>query len=104
MAEKRKQERIDHKMKSEVHNPEGMTFSTTMNIGHGGVFISTPEPLEPGSEVELNLYFAKSEPIKLKGIVKWSKKKEDSEQDAIGMGVEFSEHPDSLLRQLKKIT
>ena len=89
MVEKRNSARIVTKVKSEVHSIDGMTFSTSADLSSGGIFISTPEPINIGSEVELSLYVpGKEEPFEIKGIVRWMREDENKKQKA-GMGIEF---------------
>ncbi|PKM83526.1 MAG: hypothetical protein CVU88_02480, partial [Firmicutes bacterium HGW-Firmicutes-13] len=44
MDDKRKSGRIKKSIKCEVYS-DGLTFSSTIDISDGGMFISTPEPL-----------------------------------------------------------
>ena len=90
MEDKRNSERLSKKLKSEVHSDEGMTFSTSVNVSEGGIFIATPEPLEEGTEVQLSVLTPDGESIDVKGVVKWIKA-EDSEDSKSGMGIEFKE-------------
>ena len=55
MDNKRVFDRKDTKLKSEVHSNDGMTFSNALNMSKGGIYISTPEPLEEGSEIMLSI-------------------------------------------------
>jgi uncharacterized protein (TIGR02266 family) len=103
MDNKRKQERVPASIKSEVHDEKIMTFSTTQNISHGGIFISTPEPLEIGSQIDLSLYLPGENPVSLKGVVRWTNEKEDdSVSSKCGMGIEFVDADDAALGILKK--
>ena len=87
MDEKRLHKRIRNSIKCEVHS-DGLTFSSTIDVGKGGIFISTPEPLLAESEVDLILYVPGGDPMELKARVKWVRD-EDSDEDKSGMGVEF---------------
>ncbi|MBN2041982.1 MAG: PilZ domain-containing protein [Spirochaetes bacterium] len=90
MNEKRQSPRIEKKFKSEVHSQDGMTFSTTIDMSSGGIFISTPEPVEIGSEVNLSIKLSNKEEIEIKGIVRWMDESEMKHGKA-GMGIEFVE-------------
>lgn len=94
MSENRKFERVSKQIKAEVHQPDGMTFSTSIDISIAGIFISTPEPHEPGTELNLALKTGDTDFINIKGIVRWIKDEldnDDNEQktNTLGMGIEF---------------
>lgn len=88
MAEKRKYNRVSKKCKSVVESMEGVTFSTARDISEGGMFISTPEPVHPGSTVDIEVYLSPEETITLKGTVRWIRKQEEGDKKA-GMGIQF---------------
>lgn len=88
MEEKRKHNRLQKRMKTEVHSDQGLTLSATFDLSSGGLFITTPEPMEEGSRVELALYVPGEEPINLKGVIRW-KREDESEDSKAGMGIEF---------------
>ncbi len=88
MSEKRKSERIKTTVKSEVVAEEHVSFSPSVDMSKGGIFISTPEPLENGSEVNMSIKLGSDEEIEVKGIVKW-RRHEESENGKAGMGIEF---------------
>ena len=107
MDEKRKYKRIPTTIKSEVHFDDGMTFSKSMDLSKGGLFISTPEPLNVGSEVSLSLQIPGEDPVDIKGVVKWVRESVDmanSESEKIGMGIEFSTLSEPELKRLRKLT
>ncbi len=88
MAEKRKYTRVQKKCKSVVESMEGVTYSTINDISEGGIFISTPEPIHPGSTVDVELCLSPEERITLKGTVRWIRIKEEDNKKA-GMGIQF---------------
>ncbi len=103
MAEKRKYNRVSKKCKSVVESMEGVTFSTAHDISEGGMFISTPEPVHPGSTVDIEVYLSPEETITLKGTVRWIRKQEEGDKKA-GMGIQFiptSKEIDKLKNILK---
>lgn len=103
MAEKRKYNRVSKKCKSVVESMEGVTFSTAHDISEGGIFISTPEPVHPGSTVDIEVYLSPEETITLKGTVRWVRKQEEGDKKA-GMGIQFiptSKEIDKLKKILK---
>ncbi len=102
MAENRRHKRMPKKIKSEVHIEDVMTFSSSQNLSHGGIFISTPEPVKAGTVIDLMLYIPDSEPIKIKGIVRWTRD-EDKPEEKSGMGIEFINASESELKDIKKI-
>jgi uncharacterized protein (TIGR02266 family) len=100
--EKRKQNRVGRKIKSEVHYDKGMTFSSSQDISHGGIFISTPQTVDIGSIIELSIYIPESEPIKIKGVVRWTRDEESGDKRA-GFGIEFVDANEDELKMIKKI-
>lgn len=102
MDEKRKSPRVEKKLKSEVHSLEGMTFSTSMDISTGGIFISTPEPVQIGSEVKLSVKLPDKEEFEVKGIVRWMAEN-DSKHGKSGMGIEFVELDDDQKKMINDI-
>lgn len=87
MSEKRSHQRVQKKIKSEVHSTDGMTFSTSLDVSNGGIFISTPEPLKVGEEVELILQIEEKESLSITGVVKWIGDEVKGKKH--GMGIEF---------------
>ncbi len=102
MEEKRKHARTRLKARSEVHFDEGMTFSRSLDLSNGGLFISTPEPLSEGSEVSLSLQIPGEDSVDIKGIVRWVRESEDDETKS-GMGIEFKDVSESDIENIKKI-
>jgi len=102
MKEKRKHERVSKTLKSEVHGPDAVTLSKSADLSNGGIFITTPEPLESGSQVEMSLYIPGEEPIRLKGVVMWKRENESDEQKA-GMGIEFLQLDGPDAEKIKKM-
>ena len=102
MENKRKFDRVDAKIKSEVHSKDGMTFSSTTDVSKGGIFISTPEPLNDDSEITLSLYIPGEEPVDVKGVVKWIRE-DETENKKSGMGIEFIGISEKELDKLKKL-
>jgi uncharacterized protein (TIGR02266 family) len=88
MSEKRKSERVKKWIKSEVHSDEHVSFSSSVDLSRGGIFISTPEPLNNGSEVNLSIHIPGHGELEVKGVVKWIRSEETSSNKA-GMGIEF---------------
>lgn len=63
----------------------------TRNISKGGTFIRTARPLDVGTEFVFALRIPNlPEPLRLRGIVKWTVTQEDATaQQPAGMGIEF---------------
>jgi len=88
MTEKRKNERVKKWIKSEVHSDEHISFSSSVDLSKGGIFISTPEPLNNGSQVNLSIHIPGNGEVEVKGIVKWIRS-DETDSDKAGMGIEF---------------
>ncbi|MGL4369877.1 MAG: PilZ domain-containing protein [Spirochaetota bacterium] len=101
MDNKRKQERVQKKIRSQVQGKDMMTYSATQDISAGGLFITTPDPIEPGTELDLTLKLPSGEKIDVKGIVRWTKD-EDKSGSRAGMGIEFISMKEADAEKIKK--
>lgn len=97
--EKRKNERINKKLKSEVHSEYSMTYSTSIDLSSGGIFISTPDPLANGTEVMISFKTPDDETVEIKGIVKWTA----DNNEKIGMGIEFVNLSENVRKHVMKM-
>ena len=102
MADKRKSERVKKWVKSEVHSDEHVTFSSSVDLSRGGIFISTPEPLNNGSEVNLSIHLPGHGEVEVKGIVKWIRA-DESDSEKAGMGIEFVNLSTDLKKKLDEV-
>ena len=98
MSEKRKEERIKKSIRSEVRSDEALTFSSAVDMSKGGIFISTPEPLDNGTNVELSIMMPGGE-VTVQGIVKWVRP-DGTGNDRAGMGIEFKNLDDETKKKL----
>lgn len=102
MSENRNFERVDYKIKSEVHGESHMTYSTSGNLSEGGIFINTPEPLAKGTELDLVLHTKLDENFTIKGIVCWTIE-EETACTKTGMGIQFTDldvHQQNMLKKM----
>lgn len=88
MSEHRKTQRINKKIKSEVRTADSITLSSSVDLSKGGIFISTPEPLGDGANVNLTIIIPGNGEIEVQGVVKWVRG-DESEKGKAGMGIEF---------------
>lgn len=96
MDNKRKEERISKSVKSEVRTDESMTYSSTVDLSKSGIFISTPEPLSEGAEINLSFTLPEGNSVDMKGVVRWIREDGDDSKKA-GMGIEFiGSSPDQI--------
>lgn len=102
MEEKRKHNRISVKVKSEVISEDGFTYSNTVDISKGGIFISTPEPIDIGSSLNLAIQIPGEDPVEIIGVVKWVRNSE-KEGERAGMGIEFADMNARQAESLKKL-
>jgi len=102
MSDKRKSERIRKGIKSEVISDEHVSFSSTVDLSKGGIFISTPEPLGSGSEVNMSIHIPGHGELEVKGVVKWVRS-DESESEKAGMGIEFVNVDSELKRKLEEL-
>ena len=99
MSDKRKNERIKKQVKSEVFSEEHVSFSSAVDLSKGGIFISTPEPLGNGSEVNMSIHIPGHGELEVKGVVKWVIENESGSEKA-GMGIEFTNLNSDLKKKL----
>ena len=104
MDERRKHRRIPEVIRSEVHDDSGMTFSKTVDVSQGGLFITTIEPLVLGTDVRLMLYIPGEDPVEVQGTVQWIKEGEDNGTTRSGMGIAFKEMHPVIQERLRKIS
>ncbi len=102
MKEKRKHDRLKVTVKSEVVFEEGFTYSNTVDVSKGGLFISTPEPIGIGSPISLAIQIPGENPVELSGVVKWVRN-EEKDGERAGMGIEFNDMGDERIDSLKKL-
>lgn len=102
MPDKRKEERIKKTIRSEVRSDEALTYSSTVDVSNGGIFISTPEPLKNGSKIELTITIPGDGEVNLNGLVKWIREDESGDMRA-GMGIEFQDMDASTKQKLGKL-
>ena len=73
----------------------------TENISEGGIFVSTLSPPDLGEVVELSVAVEGSEPITLKGTVRWHRTGEDGNPS--GCGVQFDAVDDNSRRTIEML-
>ncbi len=102
MSDKRKSERIKKDVKSEVIADEHVSFSSTVDLSKGGIFISTPEPLSKGSEVNMSIHIPGHGELEVKGVVKWVRA-DESDSEKAGMGIEFVDVSSDFKKKLEEV-
>jgi len=102
MSNNRKSERIKKEVKSEVIADEHVSFSSTVDLSKGGIFISTPEPLSKGSEVNMSIHIPGHGELEVKGVVKWVRA-DESDSEKAGMGIEFVNVSNDFKKKLEEV-
>lgn len=83
--------------------PEDLCRDYTENLSAGGTFVHTDRNLEINDLVSLQLSFPRLlAPIQLSGVVRWIRKNEENE-DGIGVGIEFTEFTESAREELASV-
>lgn len=100
MTEQRKTHRVHKRIKSEVRTDDSITLSSSVDLSRGGIFISTPEPLSDGSNVNLTILIPGNGEIEVQGVVKWMRDDETATGRA-GMGIEFVNVNSDISRKLE---
>ncbi len=89
------QERDDQRfqvfLNMEVLTPDGHIKALSSNVSDGGVFVTTPHHVEPGTMVTLKFKLPnRDEPLSLRGEVRWVQKDFDRERRKVpGFGAKF---------------
>jgi uncharacterized protein (TIGR02266 family) len=92
-----KERRGDIRAKLDLRVAYGTAFDVTttaymQDIGHGGVFVRTENPLEIGAHLDLEFTLPeKFRTIKAQATVAWSRKTEEGDLFPAGMGLEFTQ-------------
>jgi len=81
-------------------------LSFSKNISLGGMFLCTPEPLEPGSKVKLIFPVEEHYQAEVLAVVVWINRSPNVEE--IGMGVQFisplsSDLKESIMKDIKRV-
>ncbi len=98
MKKARKEPRAPLSVKVWYRTPDGKHFeSLTEGIGGGGLFIESSTQFPPGTEIEVefSLPDKPTERLRAKGEVVWVRTKPERYTFFPGMGVKFTEIPDS---------
>ena len=100
-AEKRQAIRMKLHAQVNLKSESNFFMGFTENISEGGVFVSTLSPPEMGDSVELSVGVDGSDPIDIKGIVRWHRTDEDG--NPTGCGVQFVDMADDVRRTLEML-
>lgn len=86
----RKETRVNKSLSLSFKDRQSFIKAYTGNIGKGGLFIRTEQPLKEGEQFLLKLQIPDlSEPIKVNCEVVWAREQSDIEKRPPGMGVKF---------------
>jgi len=102
MSDKRKTHRVKKTVKSEVRAEDSITLSSSVDLSKGGIFISTPEPLSNGSNVNLTIFIPGTGEVEVRGVVKWIRG-DESQGGKAGMGIEFIDVNEDISKKLDEL-
>jgi uncharacterized protein (TIGR02266 family) len=94
---RRAEERVPVDFQVNYIHEEDYVLSFSKNISLGGMFLCTPDPLEPGSKVKLLFPVEEYYQAEVMAVVVWVNN--SSSAGAIGMGVQFLSPLDSNLKE-----
>ena len=100
-AEKRLAIRMKLHAQVNLKSESNFFMGFTENVSEGGIFVSTLSPPEMGESIELSVAVEGSEPIDIKGVVRWHRT--DHDGNPTGCGVQFSELSDDVRRTLEML-
>ena len=109
-AGQRKTPRTSTVIQIDYHTAESFFRDFVDNISAGGMFIATPKPLEPGTQLRLEFLLPGCDyPIRVNGEVTWSRSV-SSEGQRRGMGVKFAslspnakDKINTIIKQLRSV-
>ena len=91
--ERRKNSRIPISLEVSFDSGEQVLSSYLFDIGDGGIFIGTPQPLEEGSSIRLYFHLPEvTNSLLVMGTVIWRQGSDDSSRP--GMGIRFDDISD----------
>lgn len=102
---KRQDIRVPIQLKVDVESPNNhYLFEYSANLSQSGIFIHTADPLNPGTQVQLNFTLPDAYSIRTRGEVIWVN---DEDEVDPGMGIKFLglslQDRERILTALKKI-
>lgn len=100
-AEKRSAMRMILHAQVNMKSESNFFMGFTENISEGGIFVSTLSPPAVGDEVELAVAVEGSDPIPVKGVVRWHRT--DGEGNPTGCGVQFEALDDNSRRTIEML-
>jgi len=100
-AERRTSMRMVLHAQVNVKSESNFFMGFTENISEGGIFVSTLSPPPVGEIVELAVGVEGSEPVTIKGTVRWHRTGEDGNPS--GCGVQFDELTDDARRTIEML-
>ena len=103
---RRTEERVPLDFQVDYIHEGDYVLSFSKNISLGGMFLCTPEPLEPGSKLKLIFPVEEYYQAEVMAVVVWVNKSPDVGE--IGMGVQFlsplsSNLKASIMKQIKRV-
>jgi uncharacterized protein (TIGR02266 family) len=88
MKDRRKKSRMPIIIQIDYHAVDSFFREFADNISTGGMFIATPKPLKPGTQLSLEFLLPGCDyPIRVKAEVTWNRDKTSDQRR--GMGVKF---------------
>lgn len=90
-AEKRRHTRYDRNYKvvcSSFNEPFDKTKIRSCDISLGGLGVFADSPLEPGSELKLEIHGPASDPVLAEGVIRWHKRSH-SDPSKYRLGIQF---------------
>ena len=109
-AGQRKTPRTSTIIQVDYHTADSFFRDFVDNISTGGMFIATPKPFEPGTQLRLEFLLPGCDyPIRVNGEVTWSRSV-SSEGQRRGMGVKFAslspnakDKINTIIKQLRSV-
>lgn len=99
----RKHPRIQKRLSLKIKDHLSFIKSYAVNIGEGGLFIRTKNPLKEGERFSLNLQLPDiPDPLEIQCEVVWARRQDDKGKVIAGMGVKFCEMAEKDSQILKQ--
>ena len=89
---RRSSPRLDTVIRVDYRTANAFFTDFAENISEGGMFISTPNPLKPGTDIVIEFLLPElNRPLRVKGKVVWNREQPVGHNQRRGMGIKFEE-------------
>ena len=89
-SSRRSSPRLDTVIRVDYRTANAFFTDFAENISEGGMFIASPNPLKPGTDIVIEFLLPElNKPLKIKGTVVWNREQPAGQNLRRGMGIKF---------------